>query len=265
MEGDKTVGYFTADTQEVTILLDMTERLEIENRLMTGQLRVIKTFEGKTVPVEGVEFRIEGTSIAGITVSETALTDENGEINGLVLPIGNYTVTEVANDKNVGYILADAQNAGIELDKTTELAIENKQIRGNIALLKADARDGETPLRGAEFELKSEDGKIKLKGKSDKDGKVLWENLPYGKYTIRETKAPAGYNLTEDVLEVEITEHGQTVEVTMTNAAVVPGLPRTGVYSLPVLIPFIVEALAAGLFLLWFTLRKRNLRKKEAI
>lgn len=95
---------------------------------------------------------------------------------------------------------------------------------------KVDSKDGNTKLKDAEFKLKNSDGKwatitdgkvtgwadTELQGsvlKSDESGKFKVEGLDDGGYTLKETKAPAGYNLPADGFSVTLTAttaNGQT-------------------------------------------------------
>lgn len=87
---------------------------------------------------------------------------------------------------------------------------------------KVDSRNTETKLKDAEFKLKNSDGKwatitdgkvtgwadTELQGsvlKSDENGKFKVEGLDDGEYTLKETKAPAGYNLPADGFSVTLT------------------------------------------------------------
>lgn len=87
---------------------------------------------------------------------------------------------------------------------------------------KVDSKYTETKLKDAEFKLKNFDGKwatitdgkvtgwadTELQGsvlKSDESGKFKVEGLDDGEYTLKETKAPAGYNLPADGFSVTLT------------------------------------------------------------
>lgn len=87
---------------------------------------------------------------------------------------------------------------------------------------KVDSKNTETKLKDAEFKLKNSDGKwatitdgkvtgwadTELQGsvlKSDGSGKFKVEGLDDGEYTLKETKAPAGYNLPADGFSVTLT------------------------------------------------------------
>ena len=64
-----------------------------------------------------------------------------------------------------------------------------------------------SPLSGAEFSLTGSYNKesIEQKAISSEDGSVKFRNLPWGIYTLNETKAPSGYVVSEDAKEVEVT------------------------------------------------------------
>lgn len=91
---------------------------------------------------------------------------------------------------------------------TAELSVKNTLSFGNITIEKKDASTNKE-LKGAEFKLErlipQPDTTVLDKnlsidtvftprtGISSETGAVYFENLPYGKYKITETKAPAGY------------------------------------------------------------------------
>ena len=52
---------------------------------------------------------------------------------------------------------------------------------------------------------------------SDSNGKFRFEDIRYGKWIIRELKPADGYVLNETPFEVEITENGKTVFITVEN------------------------------------------------
>jgi len=52
--------------------------MTINNKLQRGDLKIIKTFEGLTVPLAGVKFTVAGASITGIPFEGEFLTDEDG-------------------------------------------------------------------------------------------------------------------------------------------------------------------------------------------
>lgn len=86
---------------------------------------------------------------------------------------------------------------------------------GNILINKLDLDSN--PLEGAEFTLYDQSGKAIKTVTSDAKGTVMFNNLPLGLYTVRETKAPDGYELFSDDLLVDLKE-AKTLKYNFRNA-----------------------------------------------
>lgn len=66
----------------------------------------------------------------------------------------------------------------------------------NLNVVKVDGSDESIKLKGALFEILKEDGtETGLTGETDEQGKLEFVGLPLGKYKLKETKAPAGYEV----------------------------------------------------------------------
>lgn len=68
-----------------------------------------------------------------------------------------------------------------------------------------------TPLEGAEFTLTDETGKKISCQATDKDGIVFNNNINYGRYTLKEIKAPNGYALLNADITITVDQNGVTV------------------------------------------------------
>jgi len=89
------------------------------NNAMTGSLKIVKTSsDGK---VEGFSFRITGANGFDVTLK----TDENGEIFIEGLRIGEYTVSEVADDVSAPYSRPADKKANVMTDSTTIVEMHN--------------------------------------------------------------------------------------------------------------------------------------------
>lgn len=107
--------------------------------------------------------------------------------------------------KSLVYFSSSNQNiATFTLDdvysKKFDITITSKIKKGTLKIQKLD-QDNNKPLEGAEFYLYHEN-EIVGKGKTGKDGYVIFENLIYGKYKIKEEIAPKGYIKNEKQEEV---------------------------------------------------------------
>ena len=83
-----------------------------------------------------------------------------------------------------------------------------------IIILKEDTQTKEK-IEGVEFELLDESKNVVYADlKTDKDGRIEVNHLIPGKYYLRETKAKEGYEIYEELIEMEISLHEQyTVKV----------------------------------------------------
>src|SRR5699024_299789 len=102
----------------------------------------------------------------------------------------------------------------IDVNETETLRYDmtNEQYKGSIKLIKTDAATGDL-LADAEFKLVDADGEVVEENLStNADGEIVIDDLFLGNYQLIETKAPAGYELDETPIDVEITEDEQVVE-----------------------------------------------------
>ncbi|ANS52137.1 hypothetical protein BM86_17060 [Bacillus thuringiensis] len=74
---------------------------------------------------------------------------------------------------------------------------------------------GNNKLPGAEFTIYDEQGKEVVKGKTNEQGIAKFEKLPAGKYTYKETLAPAGYVINEETFSFEIKADGEIIKHTV--------------------------------------------------
>ena len=89
------------------------------NEAMKGNLKIVKTSsDGK---VEGFSFRITGANGYEVTLK----TDENGEIFIEGLRIGEYTVSEVADEVSAPYSRPADKKANVMTDSTTIVEMHN--------------------------------------------------------------------------------------------------------------------------------------------
>lgn len=88
-----------------------------------------------------------------------------------------------------------------------KVTMKDKMIRSYIKVNKVDYYDHKDILKAAEFTLYSDAActkKIRSVKTDTKNGIALFDDLIYGTYFIKETKAPAGYQLSDEVVKVTI-------------------------------------------------------------
>ena len=128
-------------------------------------------------------------------------TDANGEIPDIPVVPGTYTFKETYAPS--GYAL----NTAIKTFTVTA----DGQVHGDTVIrdevnrvtLKKIRQNGEA-LAGAVFGLFNEQGDQVQEAISDADGSVVFQQIPYGRYTIRELSAPYGYHPSAQTWEVTV-------------------------------------------------------------
>ena len=206
-----TTGYsFSIDPVTFTITPAGSVKKVFTNKAMTGTISIVK--HSADGVLSGWQFRVYGTALTGQTYDKTFTTDALGNITVPDLRIGNYTVEEVTKGI-VGYITPDSQNVTVEYSKTTTLDFTNIPI-GNVHVTKVDKDYPDNKLTGAEFMVYKTD-KSTVVGKLTEinTGEYQLNDLQYGDYFLKETKAPKNYVLDNNFYAFSITEAGATINV----------------------------------------------------
>ncbi|MEW4328504.1 SpaA isopeptide-forming pilin-related protein [Rossellomorea marisflavi] len=149
----------------------------------------------------GAEFELSDST--GNVIRENLQTDENGVIAVKQLDKGTYTFKETKAPD--GYQLSTEEKSfTIKENQTvvTKVEVTNQIVKGSVELTKKNEVDD--LLADAEFSLKSGDQTLKTNLKTDKDGKLIINDLRPGNYTLVETKAPIGHDLNAKGLDFTI-------------------------------------------------------------
>ena len=166
--------------------------------------------------VEGAKFTIYDE---GGNIYASGVTNENGEYTIANIVPGKYTLKETAAP--VGYEL-NTDTFEFEVDENGEVSgstvITNEP---NRYVVKKTDSEGNA-LSGATFEMVNDaTGKVFDTKTSDADGLVVFEYIPHGTYTIRETAVPAGYKLSKQEIKVTIDSSWANLESGAINETVV--------------------------------------------
>lgn len=196
------------------------------NWLDFGSIEINKTNTNKDL-IDGAEFNLKSTSYDGYNENVTV---KNGKIIVEDLLVGTYQLKELnAPD---GYLLnTDTFTITVEKDKTTVQTVMNQEPTGKIELQKeidtsktngllgdANAKDVTFKLYAKE-KIMNKAGTVKFYdkdevvsiSKTDESGKIIWDNLPLGKYYIQESKSNNSLVINDEKINVSIDYEGQTV------------------------------------------------------
>ncbi len=144
--------YIPQEVRRVTVVSGQVSTVNFSNKLRRGDLTVKKTAEDGLT--EGMKFRLYGTSLSGIEVSEFAATDKNGvaEFKDVLIGTG-YVLEEI--DTPLRYVVPDKQTAAIEWNKVTNKSFDNILKKFNVTVTKSDSEkglpQGDASLAGAKY------------------------------------------------------------------------------------------------------------------
>lgn len=174
----------------------------------------------------------DGTSIPADGLIETIGIDENGNaVFKTDIPCGaSLYVQEIGTDDH--YILSDQKYpvvfeyagqdvAKVEIEVNDGEVIENTLKRGKVSGWKVD-QDG-FELGGAVIglfrfdETEFTEETALMVTESNEIGYFEFDKVPAGNFLVREIAPPKAFVLTEEIFPVEITEDGQTIEITIEN------------------------------------------------
>lgn len=141
---------------------------------------------------------------------EYTLKEVKGNLAGIIYDERVFDIKVNVTDNGEGKLVATA------VYPESNLVFENKLIKGSLEIIKTDAKDGK-PLKDVEFTIRDSEGKIVKVGKTDSNGKIVFENLKYGKYTYQETLAKEGYIIDNKEYPFEIKENGVIVKASIIN------------------------------------------------
>lgn len=247
----------TLNIKEVTNKLD-TDKINPKYISQTFNVSANTTMDNYTIELQGA------------VPEGTLLTDENNNVKNqfapnenfkILIPIsilgdgGEFNIKATAGVKTKPIFYGkspDSSNQDYALtgsmyeDGVGEATLTYSKNQTRIKIFKKDGTTQE-PLQGAKFDLlDSEKNVVYTNLISDENGQILLNNLLPGKYYLKETKAPTGYELYDDYILLDIgfneeisvivnNEKGQkpTIEVTKNEIeakqkTIQSKLPKTG-------------------------------------
>lgn len=185
--------YEPQEVRTITVVSGQTATVTFNNTLKRGELKVTKTSEDGLV--EGVQFKLSGTSLSGLPVEQFAVTNANGVATFTDVLINGhapYVLEEVNTAER--YIVPENQTAVVEWNKVTNNYVYNELKRGDLKVTKT-SEDG--LVEGMKFHLygTSLSGtKVDEYAYTNSNGVAIFSDVLIGEgYTIEEVNTNIRY------------------------------------------------------------------------
>ena len=201
-------GYVKATDVKFTVTSDKeTQKVIMIDKI----LEVVKTDLVTGEEIEGAELKVIDED--GNVIDEWTSTKEPHKVVGLE-ENKKYKLVEITAP--YGYEITEEIEFTVSEDKETQrVEMKDMPILQNIKLVKIDSNTKEVIKDKFTFGIyeDAECTKLIKEVKSDKEnGTVLFENVRYGIYYIKEIAAPKGYVLSDKVIKVEMNDKGTFID-----------------------------------------------------
>ncbi|MFV8518484.1 SpaA isopeptide-forming pilin-related protein [Bacillus sp. SBS7] len=191
-----------------------------KNGLTKGgvELTKVDSLDAKET-LEGAVFKI--TDMNGNDIRTNLVTNKDGKIIAKDLQPGDYQFIETKAPKHYD-LNEDPIKFTIERSQTKHVFVTatNSLTKGSVELIKLDDVEENTTLEDAVFKIVNKDGHdVRTDLTTDKNGRLVVDELPPGDYEFIETKAPTHYDLNETTIKFTVKKGQEKIaSVTATNS-----------------------------------------------
>lgn len=195
--------YEPQEVRQVTVISGQVATVAFHNMLKRGNLEVVKTAEDGLN--EGVKFHLTGTSLAGLSVDEYAVTGSNGKAVFSNVLIGtDYILSEV--DTGIRYVVPEDQTTAVEWNTVTQAEVRNVLKKWSATVTKWDAEtglpQGDATLAGAVYGVFRGEELVDTYTTNESGQFTTTDYICGNDWTIRELSPSEGYLLDDTVYPV---------------------------------------------------------------
>lgn len=195
--------YEPQEVRQVTVISGQVATVAFHNMLKRGSLEVVKTAEDGLN--EGVKFHLTGTSLAGLSVDEYAVTGSNGKAVFSDVLIGtDYILSEV--DTGIRYVVPEDQTTAVEWNTVTQAEVRNVLKKWSATVTKWDAEtglpQGDATLAGAVYGVFRGEELVDTYTTNESGQFTTTDYICGNDWTIRELSPSEGYLLDDTVYPV---------------------------------------------------------------
>ncbi len=210
-EVSPSTGYYLNDTSYTAVVNSSdTVSITVKEDVVKASIKVSKVdSETKTCKASGMATlsgAIYEVFDSNGNLVDTITTGNDCSATSKKLPYGKYTVKEKTPSTGY-YIDENTYDVNINDGNVKVVTSTENVIKGRIKVNKIDSETktckalGQATLIGAKFDIKDHNNNVVDTITIGDDCTAISKYLPYGKYTIVETKQPTGYYINTEVFE----------------------------------------------------------------
>ena len=174
-------------------------------------------------PIKGIKFRLEGESDYGTAVDEEIETDKYGQLTFKDIEKGEYTLTEVEGDQDylpvygTMTVVVDSKGEvyfnGSKPDNHNIIITDEPRVHSTVYFYKRDFTGSGRLINGVVFCLsgKSAYGNDYNLFRTSENGRVIFENIEKGTYSLTEVSTAPEYIKSNTIYKVEVGDGGTFV------------------------------------------------------
>ena len=191
-------SYQGEDVAEIKV--DLTDDA-ILNSLNRTEITITKEDLTGETPLPGATIEVTDKTLGEVVYRK--VTDENGQIPDMIVLAGHTyefveTLAPETYERNTKTFTFTVEEDG---SITGDTVIRDDFAR--FELLKTQ-EDGQTPIAGAVFAAYDEQGQEIMRAVSDKNGRVVFDKLPFGQLVIREIEVEPGYQVSNEEITIMV-------------------------------------------------------------
>ena len=214
--------YVIENDRKIPLVINKTGTIQNEEGLVVNTEQLAgAVFEIYDSAEDGEPLAVIETYLDGAKNSTSGIRQEDGTFAPLLLAPGTYYYKEIKAPE--GYEIADAGRKKIDLSAgNSTFEVKNSAQYGEIFITKVDSKDITKKLSGAffgvykdgncEVPLMNGDTPVTIVTNADGTGVARVPAPEKGEvtYYLKETKAPNGYELSEEVISVKVSKNQRT-------------------------------------------------------
>ncbi|MEG7882397.1 LPXTG cell wall anchor domain-containing protein [Bacillus paranthracis] len=199
--------HYDLDKKPIVVTVEKSQKdiatVTMKNSLTKGGVELSKVDDVDGTTLEGAVFNI--VDMNGTVIHKDLVTNSKGKIEINDLRPGDYQFIETKAPKHYD-LNKEPIPFTIEKGQAEPISVtaKNSLTKGAVELSKMDDIDG-TALEGAVFKIVNKDGHdVRTDLTTDKNGRLVVDELPPGDYEFIETKAPNHYDLNETPIKFTV-------------------------------------------------------------